>query len=123
MKKLLAIALFGILMGTSCKKETAEFTPVSNTEKATSTSEIKVSDNFDWKTTKEVSLNLIGYANAPVLIVDLNGNVIEKALLSTNAKYSTIISVPTTEKKVKLLYMGQEVILDLNQNELTYQFN
>ena len=123
MKKLLAIALFGILMGTSCKKETTEFTPVTNTEKATSTSEIKVSDNFNWKTTQEVSLNLIGYANAPVLIVDLNGNIIEKALLSTNAQYNTIISVPTTEKKVKLLYMGQEVIIELNQSELTYQFN
>ena len=123
MKKLLAIALFGILMGTSCKKEATEFTPVTNTEKATSTSEIKVSDNFNWKTTQEVSLNLIGYANAPVLIVDLNGNIIEKALLSTNAQYNTIISVPTTEKKVKLLYMGQEVIIELNQSELTYQFN
>ncbi len=90
MKKLIAIALFAVLMGTSCKKETTEFTPTTNTQKATNTSEIKVSDNFNWKTTQEISLDLIGYANAPVMIVDLKGNVIEKALLSTNTKYNTI---------------------------------
>lgn len=123
MKKLLVMALFGLLMGTSCKKETIEYIPVKNASKATTTSEMKVSDNFNWKTTQEVNLDLIGYANAPVIITRTSGEIIEKAFLATNAKYSTILSVPTTDKKVILLYMGQQVVLDLNQNKLAYQFN
>lgn len=123
MKKLITLALFGILMGSSCKKETTEFAPVKNAPKATSTSEMKVNDNFNWKTTKDVSLDLIGYANAPVIITRMSGEIVEKAFLSTNAKYNTIVSVPSTDKQVILLYMGQQIVLDLNQTKLAYQFN
>lgn len=55
MKKLLLIVpLFGIIALSSCKKDNNQIEePV---KKATKISELNPSDNFDWATTKPVSL-------------------------------------------------------------------
>ncbi len=127
MKNLIAIAALTLLLGTSCKKDLLERyedskTP-ANTTAATSTSELKVSQSFDWKSTKEVSLNLTGYANSAVMITTVAGVIIEKSMLKSNEAYKTTISVATTEKSIFLLYMGQKISVDLNNTNISYQFN
>ncbi|MCG9880247.1 MAG: hypothetical protein MH472_06585 [Bacteroidia bacterium] len=126
MKKLLAIAFVTVVLGSSCKKEFLEEkyqAAPAKTSNATKTADLKVSENFDWKTTQNISLTLTGYANARVQILTTQGEVIETSRLETNKSYTTVLTLPKTEKKVILSYMGQEVILDLNQNNIQYTFN
>jgi len=127
MKKLIAIAFVTVVLGTSCKKDFLEdkyqaTTPTSSSN-ATKTADLKVDKNFDWKTTQETNLTLTGYANARVQVLNVNGDVIETARLETNKPYSTVLSLPKTEKKIILSYMGQEIFVDLNQTNIQYTFN
>lgn len=127
MKKIFAIAFMITLLGTSCKKDLIDRYEGSKVPKnhtaATSTSELKVDQKFEWKTTQEVNLNLTGYANSQVVIITPSGEILEKSMLKNNESYKTSISVPTTEKKVFLLYMGQKIAIDLNSENISYQFN
>jgi hypothetical protein len=68
MKKLMIIAAIAIAGLSSCKKSLMEkATPVNRTQNASKFAEIKVQENFDWKTTKEFSLNVSGLETiAPV---------------------------------------------------------
>ena len=97
-------------------------TPTKSSE-ATKTADLKVSENFDWKTTQATKLTLNGYANARVQILTLQGEVIETSRLETNKEYTTLLTLPKTEKQIILSYMGQEVTLDLNQTNIQYTFN
>ncbi|MDP1725576.1 MAG: hypothetical protein Q8M15_02240 [Bacteroidota bacterium] len=127
MKKLFAIAFMITLLGTSCKKDLLdryEDSKVADKHTAaTSTSELKVDQKFDWKTTQEVNLNLTGYANSQVMIITPSGEILEKSMLKTNELYKTTISVPTTQKNIFLLYMGQKISIDLTSENISYQFN
>lgn len=127
MKKLLAIAFVTVVLGSSCKKDFLEEKYQSNvpvqTSNASKTSDLKVKENFDWKTTQETKLTLTGYANARVQILTVKGDVIETSNLETNMPYTTLISLPKTEKKIILSYMGQEIFVDLNQSNIQYAFN
>lgn len=127
MKKLLAIAFVTLLLGTSCKKEMFEEKNLTSTptksSNATKTADLKVSENFDWKTTQATKITLTGYANARVQILSLSGEVLETSRLETNKAYTTLLTLPKTEKKILLSYMGQEVILDVNQSNIQYTFN
>lgn len=115
------------LLGTSCKKDLLdryEDSKVADKHTAaTSTSELKVDQKFDWKTTQEVNLNLTGYANSQVMIITPSGEILEKSMLKTNELYKTTISVPTTQKNIFLLYMGQKISIDLTSENISYQFN
>lgn len=111
-----------LIVSTSCKKE--NLSNYSKVETSTiKTSELKVSNNFDWKTTKNINLNLVGYANSPLLITNSKGDVIEKCMLFKDKNYTTIVTIPTYEKTIYLNYMGQIKSLELNQSEINYIFN
>jgi hypothetical protein len=68
MKKLMIIAAIAIAGLSSCKKSLMEKeTPVTKTQEVSKFAEIKVQENFDWKTTKEFNLNVSGLETiAPV---------------------------------------------------------
>lgn len=122
--KIKLLIISALLLGTSCKKDLVDqYELIKPKTSTTKTSDLKVSKDFDWKTTKEINLNLIGYANSPVTILDADGAIVQKAFLKTDQEYLTILSVPAYQNSVKLLYMGQEVTLELNQKNITYKFN
>jgi hypothetical protein len=122
--KIKLLIISALLLGTSCKKDLVEQYELTKPKTSTTkTSDLKVSKDFDWKTTKEINLNLIGYANSPVTILDADGTIVQKAFLKTDQEYLAILSVPAYQNNVKLLYMGQEVTLELNQKNITYKFN
>lgn len=104
---------------TSCKKDFME--PITPTKPIKTMNDLKVPANFDWKTSKEVNLNLIGYAKAPVTIKDQDGVIVAKAMLSTGAT-DISISLPTYVDKVWLEYMGQSIEVSTKSN-IKYIFN
>lgn len=103
---------------TSCKKNF----DVAQTKdaKVTSMNDLKVSSNFNWKTTKEISLNLTGYAKAPVIIKNNKDQIVATSMLS-ELPTEINISIPSCEEKLFLNYMGQTI--EINSTNTTYKFN
>jgi hypothetical protein len=61
MKNLLILASIAVLGLSSCKKDWMEkVTPATNTQEVSKFSELKVQENFDWKTSKEYNLSVRG---------------------------------------------------------------
>jgi hypothetical protein len=61
MKKLLIVSFFAIVGLTSCKKQFNENQDLpKNVAPAKKFSEIKTSENFDWKTTNEITFKYVG---------------------------------------------------------------
>lgn len=131
MKNLILLIAIGVIFSlSSCQKEAAssmappvtQVTP-PKTEQITKTGQLKVASNFDWKTFKDVQLTLTGPANSLVEVASANKTVYQRAYLSKNLAYTMILSVPSYETSVHLLYMGKDVNVDLNSNNIAYKFN
>ena len=84
--------------------------------------ELSVPATFDWKTTKEIQLNLQAGSNGIVEVTNIQNVVYQKAFLSSQQSYTMNLTVPTYETKIKVKHMGQEAVLDLTGNSLTYAF-
>jgi len=117
MKKIL-FSLILFLSLVSCRKDI----PLDIDNSPETMEELQVPSSFDWKTTKDVQLTLTGNANGIVQVTSLNGVSYQKAFLSSNQAYIMKLTVPSYEKTVRLLFLGQQVTLELTANNLTYQF-
>lgn len=128
MKKLI-IATYLIVVGMSaCKKDlVTRYEELNQNQNSSKTieklSDVKVSDNFDWKTTKNIDLTLTGYANSLVEVISEDGTVLEKAMLKTNEPYITKINMPSANGKIYLKYMGQNIPLETSAKQVSYTFN
>jgi hypothetical protein len=115
-KALLFFTLF--LSFVSCRKDI----PIFQDETPKTMEELKVPSGFDWKTTKQVELTLTGSSNGIVTVTSLNGTSYQKAFLSVNQAYTMKLTVPSYEKTVRLLFLGQQVTLELTGSSLSYNF-
>ncbi len=124
MKNLIYLTLLILLVSTSCKKDLYDKYNANPKVKKTvnSTGEMVVDKDFDWKTSRDVSINLTGTASSPVLITTLDGKIIEKSMLTDNQTYHTVISIPSTEKSVIFHYMGKLITVEVKQSTLSYNF-
>jgi hypothetical protein len=125
MKKLLFIAILFIVTLVSCQKDfnATPDTPIKSTK------DLKVSSTFDWKTSKEITLNIIGMKDinpeiSNVLYVrsSIGDTTYYKDLLYMNSNYTIKFAVPTTETKVILIYGSKIVTIDLITNAITYDY-
>jgi hypothetical protein len=120
MKKV-SLILFVLLVVTliSCKKESNVVVPPEET----ALEEVVFPSNFDWKTYKQVSISVTGYANSLLEIISDEGVVYQRVFLEKNTPYSGKFSVPSYESTVQLKYMGQLVDVDLGSGSISHQFN
>jgi hypothetical protein len=102
---LLAFAFITLLF-TGCKKD-----PVVDPVNPPSTvDELKVDPNFDWKTTKEITLSVIGLKEVnpaisnTLYVKSSKGDVYYKDLLKMNSDYTIKFTVPSTETSVTIVY-------------------
>ena len=107
-----------LLSLSSCRKE---LSPVSPEDKTIH--DIQVSAGFDWKTTNDIQLTLTGNADGIIEVTNDQGIAYQKAFLSSGKPLLIKLTVPAYEDKVTLKYQDQEVILGLDSEILTYQFN
>jgi hypothetical protein len=119
MKKLPIFILF-LLILSSCAKDKPSDNPTSI---PTEMKELKVPSNFDWKTTKDITLNISAKNTGLVEVLSSKDEIYQKVFLTAEKTYVMKLTVPTYETTVKLVFSGQEKILELNSAELTYQFN
>jgi len=122
---LFAIAVIFSL--SSCRKESvssmapAQVSP-PQTVQITKTEQLKVASDFNWKTFKDFQLTLTGTSNNIVEVASANNIVYQRAYLSKDLAYTMKLSVPSYETSVHLLYMGKDININLNSNNIVYKF-
>jgi len=122
MKKLILMILL-VTIFTSCKK-----TDIPKNENIPTT-EISASSTFDWKTTKEITLDVIGLKSVNpnienILYVNstIGDTTYYNDLLFMNKDYTMKFSVPTTETSVTLKYGTKVIVVDLTSNYITFDY-
>ena len=116
MKKIALFLILIMILFTSCRKDfnvVPDITPKN-------TKDLVVNSNFDWKTSKEITLNVIGMKDvnpqiSNTLYVESSngGTVYYKDLLFMNKDYTLKFAIPSTETKVILVYGSKTKIIDL----------
>lgn len=113
----IAIILLVMLFITSCKKEVNQVMPENPKME-----NLQISQDFDWKTTKDFQLTITGNADGLVEVTNADGISYQKVFLSASEPYTFKLTVPSYENSVRLKFMGQDIKLELSANELSYQF-
>lgn len=122
MKKL----VIGLLMVSSiiaCKKENIEPTPVKDT------TQIHAPSTFNWKTSKEITLNVVGMKDISSSIQNTlyvkssdEKTVYYTDVIKMNTDYSIKFSVPSTETSVKIVYGSRSSSIELISSTITYDY-
>jgi hypothetical protein len=108
-----------ILLGfTSCRKELSPGNPDDKTIQ-----DIQVSDEFSWKTTRDIQLTLTGNTDGIIEVANDQGIAYQKAFLTSGTPLLMKLTLPAYEDQITLKFSGQEVSLGLDSEILSYQFN
>lgn len=119
MKNLLLTVLVALMvLFVSCNKQEEEPT----TTMPTSTEDLKVPQDFKWKTTKDIQLTLKGAADDMVEILSPKGVTYWKVFVKANETATSYFSIPSYETALQLKYQGQTVDLKVNSEKLSYEF-
>lgn len=117
--------IFLLLLATliSCQKE---LNP-DLIEHPKPTKELRVAATFDWKTTKSITLNILGFNGVNVSnILCINSSdstiVYFKDWLNMGSDYMINFNVPSTETKVILTYGSKTQTIELSSNQITYDY-
>lgn len=117
--KLTIFSIIIILLGfTSCRKELSQGNPEDKT-----IHDIQVSDEFNWKTTRDIQLTLTANADGIIEVANDQGIAYQKAYLTSGTPLLMKFTVPSYEDQITLKFSGQEVSLGLDSENLSYQFN
>ncbi len=126
MKTLVRLSIAMIIFTASCAKapisDNTQDVDDPTTPKVKGMEDMNVSANFNWKTYKDVNLNLTGTENSIVKVSSEDGVIYQKAYLR-NDSYQMKLTVPAYEKNVKISYMGKEVSLDISSGNVTHVFD
>ena len=124
MKKLLYIFILLMIL-VSCKKS---YDAIPS-DPPKSIMELNINSTFDWKTSKEITLNIIGLKGVDSQIINtlyvkssVGDTTYFKDLLVMNTNYVLKFAVPSTETKVILVYGSKRFIMDLLSNEITFDY-
>ncbi len=118
MKRILFITMITLaVVFSSCKKDFDELQTTPDTME-----QLKVPSNFDWKTTKDVSINFAAGSNGIVEVTNGNGIAYQKAFLQADASYTMILTIPSYEKSLIAKFKGQEESIVLDSERINIQF-
>jgi len=88
-----------------------------------------VNSTFDWKTSKEITLNIIGLKKVNPQIINIlsvksfvGDTTYYKDFLKMNTDYVIKFNVPSTENKVIIIYGSKTKTIDLLSNEITFDY-
>lgn len=124
MKKLLLLVIVVLFSLTACQKDWDQIVEDNQVnEEVTSMSEMVVSSEFDWKTTKDVDINFSGIdKNDVIYIKSIDGDVYLKEIVKSGVNYSTKITVPTYTSEVNVIYKGSLTNIPISDNVIAYKF-
>jgi hypothetical protein len=125
-KLLTGIAI--IIAASSCTKiKDADYIP-TNSPKANNFKEIKVADNFNWSTTKNIELNVIGFASiSPIsntfIVTSENQKEIyfaSNTLMSES--FTANFDLPSHVKQVRVTFGSISKVLDVNAKNINFDY-
>lgn len=117
-----------IIAASSCTKlKDTDYVPTAS-PKANNFKEIKVADNFNWSTTHNIELNVIGFASIkPIsntfIVSSENQKEIyfaSNTLMSENFKAN--FDLPANVKKIRITYGSISKILDVNAKNINFDY-
>jgi hypothetical protein len=125
----LVIAMILLLQTTftSCKKLESADTKIEPTPTVTNFKQIKADPSFDWKSTRNVTLN-IAATSTPIVITNTlivkteTGVVIYKKLQKMNETFTTNLLLPSSLKKVVVVYGSIVKTLEISNNKIDFNF-
>jgi len=124
MKKLTLLFIVIIFSLTACQKDWDQIVEDNLTnEEVTSMSNMVVSSDFNWKTTKDIDINLTGMDKDEVIYIkSVEGDVYQKAFVKSGINYSTKITIPTYATEVNVMCKGVLTKIPISGNEINYKF-
>ena len=126
MKKLsLILVVAAIFSLTACQKDWDQISEDNQiTEEVASMSDMIVSSEFNWKTTKDINVNFTGLDKDDVILIkSLDGDIYQKALVKSGINYSTKITIPTYADEISVTYKGSPINIPIaDNNEITHNF-
>ena len=124
MKKLTLLFIVIIFSLTACQKDWDQIVEEDQTNnEITSMSNMVVSSDFNWKTTKDIDINLTGMDKDEVIYIkSVEGDVYQKAFVKSGINYSTKITIPTYATEVNVMCKGVLTKIPISGNEINYKF-
>lgn len=119
-KHVILIALISLVAFASCKKDRF---PIDEPVVPQTMEDLKVPSEFNWKTTKDISLTLTTPVRGIVEVTNEKGIAYQKAYLQPATPYTMKLTVPVYEQTVLLKFSNEVIPLQLTSHTLTYQFN
>lgn len=120
MKKIIALLILSIFV--SCTK-------IDDPIPAKSTTDLVASPNFNWKTTKEITLQIVGMKEINPIVKNTlsvsstsGGFVYYKDMLYMSNDYTLKFDVPSTETSITVCYGSKSTKIDLHSNEIIYDY-
>ena len=128
MKNLKLIAGIALLVAASSCTKIKDVENTANPNKPSNFKEIKVSDNFTWNTTNNISLNVQGFESiSPIRNTFIVSSEDQKevyfasnTLMSEN--FTTNIDLPIHVKKIKVSFGTITKVLDVNSKTITFDY-
>ncbi len=84
--------------------------------------DLKVVPDFDWKTTRDVTIVVKGFVNGLVEVTSTGKVVYQRAFLHQGQPLTMKVSLPASQDVIILQYMGQQVEMKLTGDQLTHEF-
>ncbi|MCX6287400.1 MAG: hypothetical protein NTY96_09825 [Bacteroidetes bacterium] len=106
----------------SCRKDIKDIAPDQTSGKIKSMSDLKVSSDFNWKTTQNIDLELTVPVKSSLVIKASSGVIFQKALLPANETYKTAITIPNYMKDLTFVVNGVSYIMKIENNRVIYSF-
>lgn len=127
MKKLLILSVLALVGLASCKKN-LETPSLKSEGQANAFKEIKTDENFSWKTTEEITLN-VSPLNTPVKIVNTlkvssaDGKTIYLSrLASMDEAITEKLNIPSSEKSVQVSFGSISKSFQTTVNRIEFDY-
>lgn len=120
--KFALITGFAVILLSGCHKDLEVMEPAAANEDVSSMSQLKVADDFNWKTTQDVEIDLVAGTRSTVIIKSASGVVYEKALLVPGEPYKSILTLPTYENELTFVFNGQSETIKIVNQKITNSF-
>lgn len=118
----ITLIIFTIFL-PSCAKET-----LPSPEQSIATKDLSAPPDFDWKTYRNVTLNVTGLKEVnpevtnTLYINSASGVTFYKDRLAMNQDYTLTFAVPATETSLVLIYGSKTKTLDIAAGTLTFDY-
>lgn len=122
--KSIAVLFVAMLLASCGSPSSAPNDPGNPNGDINSLADVKVPQNFDWRTYSSFEFSINASQAGVLQITSPDQNVVYyAAFLNGSEAHSLNLPLPTFEKKVRAVFNGQSVQLDVTRTRITHNFN